>query len=97
MAYVKINFDPGRVMYLIIIDKYIVNHRDLVRIKPNEKFFDMVKEHVFSFIVDGKEPPEEIASAILNVSDDVMAGREVVIRAGDYISLTNFAKGNKII
>jgi hypothetical protein len=40
-------------------------------------------------------PPEAIAPAILNMADDVMAGRQVSLRAGDYIAIQNFARSSK--
>ena len=37
-------------------------------------------------------PPEAIAPAVMNVADDVLAGRDVQLRAGDYIALQNFIR-----
>ncbi len=94
---VPIIWDPGRVMYLIVIDRILDRLRDHIMVKPNEKFFGMIRQHVMDHIMEGKEPPEQISSAILNIADDVMAGREINIRAGDYISLMNFARETKVL
>jgi hypothetical protein len=71
---------------------------DLVRIietAPDERFNELVTEHVNAYIQDGKMPPTEIAPAIMNLADDLMAGRKMSMRAGDYISLQQFARQNK--
>ena len=46
-------------------------------------------------MVDAKEPPSEIAGAIKNFSDDIACGREVVVRAGDYIAIHNFMRAQE--
>jgi hypothetical protein len=57
----------------------------------------MVKEHVLAYAAEGTPPPDKIATAIMNIADDVMAGRNLVMRAGDYISLMSYAKENQIV
>jgi hypothetical protein len=42
--------------------------------------------------VNGKAPPKEIAAAIMNITDDLLSGREPVLRAGDYIQLQNYMR-----
>jgi len=37
-------------------------------------------------------PPPEIATAILNMADDFMAGRQVAMRSGDYLAIQNFIR-----
>lgn len=95
-ANIQIRFHPEWIMYLVIPDWAVVNIRDIIKARPSAEFFDMVNEHVMNFMVDSKEPPAEIASAIMNISDDMMSGREVVFRTGDYIALMNFAKSRKM-
>lgn len=92
-----LKFDPSVVMYLVIVDKLLQRQSDLLKVKPSEKFFDMVREQVISHLIDGKEPPEQIAGPILNIADDMLAGREVVMRSGDYITLMNYAKSKKML
>ena len=70
---------------------------DLLKVRPTEKFYDMVHELVMAHAVEGKAPPKQVATAIMNIADDMLSGREIVVRAGDYIDLMNFAKGKKLV
>jgi hypothetical protein len=77
------------VMYLIINERI----QDLVKffeLKPDAKFEESVKMHVKAYIEKNVMPPVEIAGAILNLADDQIAGRPMMLRAGDYIALQNF-------
>jgi hypothetical protein len=40
-------------------------------------------------------PPEEIAPTIMNLADDFAAGRQMCIRAGDYIAIQNYMRKGK--
>lgn len=80
-----------RVAYLIINWK-IDRLADLVRTKPDEVFFKVVAEHVNAYVEQGVMPPDDIATAILNVADDYMAGQPLNLRAGDYIALQNHVR-----
>ncbi len=91
-----LKFDPGVIMYLVIIDRLLEKNAELLKVQPSEKFFTMVREMVISHVVEGKEPPEQIAAPIMNIADDMMAGREVVMRAGDYIALMNYARSERM-
>ncbi len=84
-------------MYLIVIDKMIMRYRDVMKARPTEKFFNMVHEQVMNHVIDGEEPPMQIHSAIMNIADDMMSGRDVTMRAGDYIALMNYAREKKIL
>jgi hypothetical protein len=90
-------FDPTIVMYLIIRDGMIKKYVDLLKVRPTEKFHEMVHEQVLAYAVEGKEPPPEIATAIMNIADDVMAGRDAVMRAGDYIALVSYGRSKRMI
>jgi hypothetical protein len=57
-----------------------------------KQFAEVAVEHVNAYIFDKKEPPAEIAGAIINIADDVLNGREPILRAGDYIALQNYTK-----
>ena len=96
-TYVRLKYDPGVYMYLIVIDRMLAKHRDVMKIRPTEKFLDIVHKQVMNHVIDGEEPPMEIQTAIMNIADDMMAGREVALRAGDYIALMNFARENKML
>ena len=41
---------------------------------------------------EGVTPPEDIASAIMNIADDLMSGRDITLRAGDYIAIQNHVR-----
>jgi hypothetical protein len=77
--------------YLIVIDKIDIG--EIVNVPATEEFNSMISQHVKAYVENGKMPPKDIAPAILNLADDFIAGREVTVRAGDYISLqTHFKK-----
>jgi len=48
-----------------------------------------------AYLHDGKMPPAEIAPAIMNLIDDQKSGRDMALRAGDYISLQNYMRKGK--
>ena len=89
---VPIKFDPTVVMYLVIVDQLVSRRPELVKFMPEERFFDVVREHVLAYATEGVEPPDQIAAAVMNIADDMMSGREVVIRAGDYITLMDYTR-----
>ena len=97
MANMRINVKrvPSEVMYLIVIDQMLKKYKDLVIERPTDKFDQMLREVVMTHVIDGKEPPTPIRTAVMNVADDMMAGREVTLRAGDYIALMEYARENK--
>ena len=90
----------------VFIAKPVIDRKDwvkyLVLVKWNEKiireFVENALEAEFAkFLggqveayVQGKEPPAEIAPAIMNLADDHLSGREISMRAGDYISLQKY-------
>lgn len=82
------------IMYLII-NELSGRFGELAKIGPDKNFFNAISEHVDSFIHEGVMPPEKISSAILNIADDVLAGRDVTIKAGDYIALQDFIQHSK--
>ncbi len=93
----KLLWDPTVVMYLVIVDKLVGKHIDVMKLGPTEKFQQMVREQVMNYVHEGKEPPAEIATAIMNIGDDLMAGRDLIIRAGDYIALMNYGRAKKLV
>ena len=94
---IRFIFDPSVIMYLIVIDKMLMKYRDMMKVRPTEKFFNMVHEQVMNHVIDGEEPPMQIHSAIMNIADDMMSRRDVTLRAGDYIALMNYAREKKIL
>lgn len=94
---VKIDFGKETIMYLIVRDATLAEYRREIEVRPNEKFYDMVQKEVMAHVIDGKKPQEQILTALLNIEDDMMAGREVTMRAGDYIALMSYARKIKAL
>lgn len=83
-----------KVSYLIIN----FNLGDLVKLGERElpaTFSKEMARHVYGYIYENKMPPAEIQQTVLNVSEDLMAGRPVQLRAGDYIAAQKFFRGKK--
>ena len=64
----------------------------MIDARPDARFFEELNQHVEAYLDEGKAPPDAIASAVMNVADDVLAGRDVQLKAGDYIALQNFMR-----
>lgn len=81
------------VYYLIVLDRLKDRFSDVIEARPDARFFEELDRHVQAYVNEGKMPPEAIASSVMNVADDVLAGRDVQLKAGDYIALQNFMRG----
>jgi hypothetical protein len=81
------------VYYLIILERLADRFRDVIQARPDERFFHELNRHVEAYVNEGRMPPDAIASAVMNVADDVLAGRDVQLKAGDYIALQNYMRG----
>ena len=46
-------------------------------------FNNFIQKNVKAYLETGKMPPSAIKAPILNIAEDIIAGREPVIRAGD--------------
>ena len=66
-----------------------------VRVKLTKAFTDLTWQHTNALVMEGKAPPAEIAGAIYNITDDLSCGREITLRAGDYIAIQSYIKANK--
>ena len=78
-----------------LIFYYLIVNEKLGRaleINPSEQFESFTARHMRAYIHDGTMPPAEIATAILNMADDFMAGRQVTIRSGDYLAIQNYLR-----
>ncbi len=62
---------------------------------PGKEFSDVVEQYVNAYIFNKKDPPAEIATAIMNIADDYLSGIEPVVRAGDYIAIQNYIHAKK--
>jgi len=80
------------VYYLIVNERLKERFQDVIEARPDARFFKELNVHVQALVKEGKMPPEAIASAVMNVADDVLAGRDVELKAGDYIALQNFMR-----
>jgi hypothetical protein len=80
------------VYYLVIVDQLAKQLGEVVEARPDERFFEVLSQHVSAYVNEGKAPPKEIATPVLNAADDVLAGRDVTLRAGDYIAVQNFIR-----
>jgi hypothetical protein len=69
--------------------------REIVSKGVRSRFIKEVQVHTQAYLLEAKEPPAQIAAAIKNFADDIAAGREVVIRAGDYIAIQSYLKSVK--
>lgn len=80
-------------VYYLIINEWVSEHlADLIKVEPDKRFFEVLGKHVEAYVQENQQPPEAIATVVMNVADDYMAGRDVVLRAGDYIALQNFMR-----
>jgi hypothetical protein len=64
-------------------------HPEIFEVGLDEKFANFVEAQVSSFL-EGKSPPKEIESAVMNCADAYASDEGMTLRAGDYIALQNF-------
>jgi hypothetical protein len=75
-----------------------IHFGDLVELAERElpqTFAKEMAKHVYGYIYENKMPPAEIEQTVLNVSEDLIAGRQVQLRAGDYIASQKFFRRMK--
>jgi hypothetical protein len=65
---------------------------EIVRIPPDERFEGLVSKWVTAVVQEGATPPAEIAPAIYNLANDLLSGRELTIRTGDYITIQQYLR-----
>jgi hypothetical protein len=80
------------VYYLVIRDAVVPVWEEQFEARPDEAFFERLGSFVAAYVNDGKRPPEEIAPAVMNVADDYISGRDLTLRAGDYIALQSYMR-----
>jgi len=87
-----IRLKKQEVMYLVVGPGDLFGQRlvDWGNIPLDEAFQKQVEHLVAAYVEKGEMPPEQVAPTILNLADDLVAGRTMVIRAGDYIALRSF-------
>jgi len=79
------------VMYLVIGPDGLPKFKDILEIGITDQLMNVVSKHVNAYIKEGTLPPHDIMSPILNIADDIFAGKTPTIRSGDYISLQQYA------
>ena len=77
----------------LIINFNIHELEELVQKELPEDFTKKMAGLVYAYMYEGKMPPADIAQTVLNVSEDMAAGRPVQLRAGDYIAAQKFFRG----
>jgi len=83
-----------------LVSYLIVNHQfgDYVDLADRELPATFAKEmarHVYGYLYEAKKPPAQIEQTVLNVAEDLAAGRAVQLRAGDYIAAQRFFRGKE--
>ena len=80
VAYLIINWDLGHLA-------------EFVKIRPEREFYEVTAKWLNAYVNQNEMPPDDIAPAILNMADDYMAGRQINLRAGDYIAIQTHLRG----
>ena len=80
-------------MYLVIPDDVFQKNQITPNVTP--EFEAATFKYAKAYIEKGEMPPADIAPAILNMADDFIAGRQISVRAGDYIAVHNHLRGAK--
>ena len=57
-----------------------------------EEFCGRMAQLVHDYLYEAKMPSPEIAQTVMNVAEDLAAGRQVSLRAGDYIAAQRFLR-----
>ena len=56
----------------------------------NQNFVNFVAQQLSDFVFEKKTPPSEIASALMNMAEDLYKGRTIEMKTGDYIAMQNY-------
>jgi hypothetical protein len=83
-----------KVAYLILSIK-TQNIFKKIDVCAGDRFNKVVAKYLQAYIDEGKMPPADIATAILNLADDYMAGKIMNLRAGDYIAIQNHIRASR--
>lgn len=80
------------VMYMVLGPDGLPQQEKSIRPGSAGQLFAVVSKYTRAHIDGRGMPPEEIAPAILNIAEDVRAGRAPTLRAGEYIALQRFVR-----
>lgn len=83
------------VMYLYPPPFDMRRMQDILTKGLDPAFGKVVTQHLKAYMTAGVAPPAAIESTIMNFADDMVAGRPVSVRTGDYIAVQNFIQGMK--
>jgi hypothetical protein len=85
----------GWIKYLVVPQFHARQLDNVLARAPDAAFAKFVDKQLQAYL-GGAAPPEGIQSAVMNLADDVASGREVTLRAGDYIALqAHYMKSRK--
>ena len=76
------------VKYLVLVNWHAEKLGNVIEKIPDAAFNKFLETQVKTYL-GGKQPPAAIQSAVMNIADDYLAGREFTVKAGDYIALQN--------
>lgn len=79
----------------LIINPDLKGLADKIKISPSKEFYATINKHIRAYVDGGVMPPDDIAPAILNLADDYLAGRQMNLRAGDYIVIQNHLRKSR--
>lgn len=80
------------VRYLVLVNWQADKLKNVLSAPADAKFTKFVDNQVQAYI-GGTAPPKSIQTAVMNIADDMAAGRKPTLRAGDYVALqTEFQK-----
>lgn len=74
------------VKYLVLVNWHAKQFENILTSPADATFLKFVDKHVQAYL-GGTAPPETIQTAVINIADDLSAGREMTLRSGDYIAL----------
>lgn len=74
------------IKYLVIPNWHSKDLGNVIEVAPDATFTKFLEQHVQAYL-EGKKPPTAIESAVMNIADDYVSGREMTLRAGDYVAL----------
>jgi hypothetical protein len=81
--------DGSEIMYYTILETQNTReYIDLFQTDPTMEFYAFIADNM-NALLEGKVIAPEMEAVLLNMYDDKMSGRKMVLRAGDYIVLQN--------
>jgi len=82
------------VKYLVLVNWHAEKLGDVIERAPDAAFSKFLESQVQAYL-GGKKVAAAIEPAVMNIADDYLAGREVTVRAGDYVSLQTQFRAEK--